>query len=62
MLIEIYVRDIHNDIIKPFYNGRLERVVYCVTHKVLINNATLRSFITPQVYKMTPRLHQICGF
>ena len=39
----------------------LDGVVDSVTQKVLISDTTLRSFITPKVHKMTPRLHQICG-
>ena len=37
-------------------------VVDSVTHKVMISDTTLRSFIPPQVCKMTPKLRQICGF
>ena len=61
MLMYIYVRDIHNDTIKPFENGGLARIVYSRTHKVLISDTTLRLFIPPQVRKMTPKLRQICG-
>ena len=56
----VYVRYIHNDTIKPFDNGELESIFYSVTHKVLISYRTLRSFIPPQVRKMTPKLCQIC--
>ena len=61
MLMEICVRDFHNDIIKPSDIGWLESIVHLFTHKLLISDSTLRSFITPQVRKMTPRLLQICG-
>ena len=61
MLMDIYVRDLQNDMIKPFDNGGLESLVDSVTHKVLISDTTLRSFIPPQVRKMTPKLCQICG-
>ena len=56
MLMVIYVRDIHNDMIKPSENVGLESVVDSVTQKLLISNIKLRLFITPQVCKMTPRL------
>ena len=32
-----------------------------MTHKVLISNTTLKLFIPPQVWKMTPKLRQISG-
>ena len=35
-------------------------VVDYITYKVLIKETTLRSYIPPQVRKMTPKLHQIC--
>ena len=53
--------DLHNDTIKPFENGGLASVVYSMTHKLLIGDTTLSSFIPPQVQKMTPKLCQICG-
>ena len=53
--MEIYVGDIHNDMIKPYKNGGLMSVVDSVTHKLLISDKTLRSFIPPQVQKMTPK-------
>ena len=58
--MDIYVSNIHNDMIKPSGNGGLEIVVDSVTHKVLISDTKLRSFIPPQVHKMTPKLRQIC--
>ena len=61
IVMEIYVRDIHNDIIKPSNNGGLVGVVDNMTHKLLISDTTLRSFIPLQVRKMTPKLRQICG-
>ena len=36
-------------------------VLDSVTQKLLIIDKKLRSFIPPQVRKMTPKLHQICG-
>ena len=59
-LTEIYVRDLQNDMIKPFDNGGLASVVDSPTNKVLISDTTLTSFLTPQVSKMTPKLRQIC--
>ena len=38
MLMEIYVRDIHNDMIKKSDNGELEIVVDSATQKVLISD------------------------
>ena len=58
--MDIYVRDLHNDIIKPYYNYELKSVVYSVTQKLLIIDTTLRLFIPPQVRKMTPKLLQLC--
>ena len=59
--MEIYVRYLHNDMIKLFDNGGLASVFYSMTHKVLIIDTTLRSFIPPQLRKMTPKLHNIFG-
>ena len=47
--------------IKLYENCWLDNVVYSVTHKFLISDTTLRSFIPPQVRKITSRLRQICG-
>ena len=58
--MEIYVRDIQNYMIKPFDNYGLAGVVDSMTLKVLISYTTLRSFIPPQVHKMTPKLCQVC--
>ena len=58
--MKIYVRGLNNDMIKPSKNYGLTSVVDFVTYKELINGTTLRSFITPQVRKMTPKLRQIC--
>ena len=60
MLMEISVRDLHNDKIKPFENGGLTSIVDSMTHKVMISDTTLKSFIPPQVRKMTPKLCHIC--
>ena len=59
--MDISVSDIHNYMIKPSDNGGLESVAYSVTHRVLISETTSRSFITPQVRKMNPKLCQIYG-
>ena len=59
--MEIYDRDIHNDMIKPFENGGWSSVADSVTRKVLISDTILRLFIPQQVRKMTPKLLQICG-
>ena len=56
MLMEISVKYLHNDMIKPFDNGGLDILLDSVTHKLLISDTTLRSFIPPQVRKMTPKL------
>ena len=60
--MDISIRDLKNDTIKPSKNGGLDSVVVSVTHKVLISDTTLRSYIPTQVRKMTPRLIQICGY
>ena len=61
MLMDITVRDLHNDTIKPSDDGGLESVVDSVTQKVLISDTTFRLFIPPQVRKLTTKLCQICG-
>ena len=53
ILTQIYVRDIHNDMIKTFDNGELVSVADSMTRTVLISDTTLGSFIPPQVRKMT---------
>ena len=60
-LMEISIIDLHNNMIKPYDNGGLESVFDSVPQKALISDTTLRSFIPPQVRKMTHRLCQICG-
>ena len=55
MLMEISVRDLHNDMIKLSENGGLESLVVYVTQKVMIRGTTLRSFIPQQVRKLTPK-------
>ena len=60
MLMDISIRDIHNDMIKPSDNGGLEIVVDSEKHKLLISDTTLRSFIPLQVRKMTSKLRHIC--
>ena len=47
--------------IKTSDNYGLDIVVDSVIYKVLISDTTLNSFIPPQVRKMNPMLHQICG-
>ena len=59
--MDVYVRDIHNNMIKPLENGGLDNVVYSVTNKLMISDTILRSFIPPQIREMTPKLRDICG-
>ena len=47
--------------IKSYENGGLDSVVDSLTHKFLISDTTLTSFIPPQVSNISPRLRQICG-
>ena len=61
ILMEIYVRGLNNSMLKPSENIGLESAADSVTQKFLISDTTLRSFIPPQIRKMTPRLHHICG-
>ena len=49
-----------NDMIKLSYNGGLSGVAGFMTHKLLISDKILKSFIPPQVRKMSPKLRQIC--
>ena len=60
--MEISVRNIHNDMIKPFENGGLASVSDYVTYKVMISDTALGSFIPPKVWKITPKLRQLCGY
>ena len=55
-----FVREIQNDMIFLLNSG-LERVFDSVTQNLLISDTTLKSFIPPQVRKMTPKLRQIFG-
>ena len=55
MPMGIYVRDLRNDMIKPYNNGELAIVVDSVTQEVLISDIIPRPFIPPQVWKMTPK-------
>ena len=57
--MDISVRYLHNDMIKQFDNGGLAIIVGYVTHKVLISDTTLRSFISPKIRNMTPKLRKI---
>ena len=59
--MNVSVRYIHSDIIKPSENGGLESEVDSATHKFLISDTALRSFIPPQLRKMTHKLRQVCG-
>ena len=59
--MDISLKYLQNDMIKPSDNGVLESVVESVTHKVMISDTWLRSFIPAQVCKMTPLLRHICG-
>ena len=56
MLMDISIRDLHNDMIKPSENVDLDIVVDSATQKFLISGTTLRFFIPPIVRKMTPKL------
>ena len=59
-MIEISVRDLHNDTIKTSKNSWLESVVDSMTQKLMIRDTTLRSFIPPQFCEITPKLRHIC--
>ena len=59
--MNIFVRDVHNGMIKPPENAELTSLVDYVAHKALISDIALRSFILPQVCKTTPNLRHICG-
>ena len=61
MSMDISIRDIHNDMIKPYDNAWLVNVFDSVTQKLLISDTTLRQFIPQQVRKMNPKLYQIWG-
>ena len=60
ILIKISVRDLRNYMIKLYDYCGWASVVDSVTHKLLISDTTLRSFIPPQVCEITTKLCQIC--
>ena len=60
ILMDISVRYLHNDTIKPNENCGLDIVVDSMTHKVLISDTKLVSFIPSQLRKRTPKLLHIC--
>ena len=62
MLMEVFIRYLHKSMIKSSDNGGLVSLFDYVTQKVLIYDTTLRSFIPPQVRKMTTKLRQNCGY
>ena len=59
--MDISVKDLHNDMKKPSGIGGLDTLIDYVTQKLLIIDTTLKSFIPPQVCKMTHKLRHICG-
>ena len=61
MRMDIFVKDIRKNMIKPSDNSGQDRVVYSMTKIALISDTGLSSFIPPKFSKMTPRLRQICG-
>ena len=59
-LIEISIRELHDDLIKPPPTGLPE--VYDINKELLlISESTLRSFIPPKMRAMSPAQRQICG-
>ena len=60
MRMDIFVKDIRKNMIKPSDNSGQDRVVYSMTKIALISDTHLSSFIPPKFSKMTPRLRQIC--
>ena len=47
--MDVYVGDIHNDMVKLYDIGDLGILVDSATNRVMISDTTLRSFILPQV-------------
>ena len=61
MFMDISVKYLHNDMIKPSGIVGLDTWIDYVTQKVLIIDTTLKSFISPQVRKVPHKLRHICG-
>ena len=60
MRMDIFVKDIRKNMIKPSDNSGQNSVVYSMTKRDLKSDTRLSSFIPPKCSKMTPRLRQIC--
>ena len=52
LLLECYVRKLHNELISPASEGGLEEAKYCVTGEVIICDTILRNIIPGQIIRM----------
>jgi hypothetical protein len=59
LLIEISVRELHNDLISPASDGGLAAAR--VDGKVIISDTALRYLLPPQLKPMTEKHKQMCG-
>jgi hypothetical protein len=60
LLLEIYVRELHNSLIGPVEDGGLASA-RDANGIVLISDTALRFLLPPQLRKMTPGHKQMCG-
>jgi hypothetical protein len=60
LLIEISIRELHNDLLKLPESGNLAEA-RDVEGKVIISDSVLRCLLPPQLWKMTARHKQMCG-
>jgi hypothetical protein len=59
-LLQISVRELHNDLLKPVEEGGFE-FAYTEDGKVLISDTMLRSLLPKEMRRMTERHKQMCG-
>jgi len=60
LLIEISIRDLHNDLLELPESGGLAEA-RDAEGKVIISDSVLRCLLPPQLWKMTDRHKQMCG-
>jgi hypothetical protein len=60
LLLEISIRELHNDLIAPPKSGGLAEARDAEGH-VIISDSVLRCLLPPQLRKMTERHKQMCG-
>ena len=61
LLLECYVRKLHNELISPASERGLEEAKYCVTGEVIISDTILRNIMPGQIIRMQEHHKQMCG-